>query len=84
MRPPSDRSDMAGFFQRLSQAYYRSQMTQEQLGKAIGKSRKTVELYLTARATPDAQTLMRICEALNVSADWILFGDEGRKPEWWI
>lgn len=84
MRPPSDRSDMAGFFQRLAQAYYWSQMTQEQLGKAIGKSRKTVELYLTARATPDAQTLMRICEALKVSADWILFGDEGRKPEWWI
>lgn len=84
MRPPSDRSDMAGFFRRLSQAYYWSQMTQSELGKAIGKSRKTVELYLTARATPDAQTLMRICEALNVSADWILFGDEGRKPSWWI
>ena len=84
MRPPVNRSDMKDFYRRLAQAFYHTDMSQEDFAERIGKSRKTVDLYLTGRSTPDAQVLKRICEVLDVSADWLVFGDERRSPKWWI
>lgn len=84
MRPPSDRSDMTGFYRRLSQAFYHANITQQDFAHAIGKSRKTVDAYLTGRSTPDTKALREICYVLDVSADWLVLGDERRSPKWWI
>lgn len=84
MRPPVNRSDMKDFYRRLAQAFYRSDKTIHQFAKDIGKSEKTVNMYLMGRSTPDAQVLRRICDTLDVSADWLVLGDERRSPKWWI
>lgn len=84
MRPPVNRSDLTDFYRRLAQAFYHSGVSQGDLARMIGKSRKTVDAYLTGRSTPDTKALREICYALDVSADWLVLGDERRSPKWWI
>lgn len=53
-------------------------LTQEQLGELVGVTRQAVSKWEAAQAVPDALTVARLCEALHVSADYILLG---REPE---
>lgn len=53
-------------------------LTQEQLGELVGVSRQAVSKWEAGQTIPDAVTIARLCEALHVSADYVLLG---REPE---
>lgn len=71
-----------GFQHRLSQAYYHSGLTQLELAARLGASRPTVTHYINGDSVPDAYALARLGIILDVSTDWLLYGDRGRAPEW--
>ena len=70
-----------GYLQRLNDAYNAAGFNAVKLGKVVDKERKTIYGYLEGITTPDALTLARICVALNISADWLLFGSDNLKQE---
>jgi transcriptional regulator with XRE-family HTH domain len=47
-------------------------MSQQDLAERIGKSRTTVTNIENGVQLPTVETLIRICDVLGVSADWIL------------
>jgi transcriptional regulator with XRE-family HTH domain len=49
-------------------------LTQEQFAKAIDVSRRQVTYWETGHDAPSAQRIPQICQALHVSADWLLTG----------
>lgn len=49
-------------------------LTQEQLGELAGVSRQAVSKWESGQTVPDALTVASLCEALHVSADFILLG----------
>lgn len=51
-------------------------LTQEQLGELVDVSRQAVSKWESGQAVPDVQTVIRLCRALDVSADYILLGKE--------
>ena len=53
-------------------------LTQEQLGELVGVSRQAVSKWESGQTVPDAATIAQLCEALHVSADYVLLG---REPE---
>ena len=65
-----------GYLQRLNDAYFSSGFGPTKLASLIGMERKVIYRYLNGDTTPDALTLARLCVALNISADWLLFGKE--------
>lgn len=65
-----------GYLQRLNEAYILSGLNAVKLGEIIGKERKTIYGYLHGDSTPDALTLAKLCIALNIGADWLLFGKD--------
>ena len=71
-----------GFQHRLGQAYYHSGLTQLELAARLGASRPTVAHYLNGDSVPDAYALARLGIILDVSTDWLLYGDRGRALEW--
>ncbi len=56
-------------------------LTQEQLGEVVGVSRQAVSKWESGAATPDLATMARLCEALGVSADYLLLGREAGSEE---
>lgn len=67
-----------GFWDRLDQACYDSNISKLELSKRIGCDRKT--LYEGSGATPNPMYLARICVQLNVSADYLLGISEEVRP----
>lgn len=65
-----------GYLERLNKAYVSSGFGATEIGKLIGRNRKAIYGYLHGDTTPDALTLARLCVALNISADWLLFGKD--------
>lgn len=55
--------------------------TQEELGNIIDISQKQLSRYEVNRAKPTIETVIKICETLNISADWLLFGERENKPK---
>ena len=53
-------------------------LTQEQLGELVGVTRQAVSKWESGQTVPDALTVAKLCEALHVSADYVLLG---REPE---
>lgn len=51
-------------------------LTQEQLGALVGVTRQAVSKWESGQAVPDAVTAAKLCEALHVSADFVLLGKE--------
>lgn len=62
------------FVERLHNEIYRSGKTLEALAGEVGVARKTLRDYSNGVCMPNSLTLMRLCKALNVSADYLLFG----------
>ena len=58
--------------QRLTLCILHSQLSVRQLAEAIGQCPSTVYGWMKGRSTPGAHSLKGICEALGVSADWLL------------
>ena len=60
------------FKTRLKEELENSKMTVRQLAEKIGVSPEMVTQYYTTKKLPKLDTFVRICKALNVSADYLL------------
>ena len=58
------------------------EMTTTEFAGKVGITRQTMGFYLNGDRIPDSETLIKICEKCNVSADWLLglSGDRKRAP----
>jgi len=54
-------------------------LTQEQLGEALGVSHKSVSKWETGRCRPDYSIIEPLCQALNISMSDLLDGKECEK-----
>lgn len=61
---------------RIAAARKLAGLTQEQLGELLGVTRQAVSKWESGQTIPDAITVARLCEALHVSADYVLLGKE--------
>lgn len=60
------------FKTRLKEELENSKLTVKQLAEKIGVSLEMVTQYYTTKKLPKLDTFVRICKALNVSADYLL------------
>ena len=60
------------FTQRFNTALQQSRIKQQQLADRIGVCKQTISGYKSGRVYPSIQTLRLICEALEVSSDYLL------------
>ena len=51
-------------------------LSQEQLGDKMGVSRQAVSKWESGQVNPDLQYIMALCRLFEVSADYLLFGEE--------
>ena len=64
--------DDRAFKTRLKEELENSKLTVKQLAEKIGVSPEMVTQYYTTKKLPKLDTFIRICKALNVSADYLL------------
>lgn len=57
---------------RLKKALILRNKTQRALANEIGVTEVTISRYVNGTRYPDAEIIVRICKALNISADWLL------------
>lgn len=69
---------MDSFGKRLRDAITAAEITQEQLGDEVGRSKGAVTQWVQDKTEPDLQTLAKICERLKVSADYLVRGVESQ------
>jgi len=62
------------FNERIAATRRAAGLTQEQLGERVGVTRQAVSKWEAGTAMPDALTAAKLCDALNVSADYLLLG----------
>lgn len=60
------------FKTRLKEELEHSNLTVRQLAEKIGVTPEMVTQYYTTKKLPKLDTFVRICKALNVSADYLL------------
>lgn len=63
--------------ERIAAARKNAGLTQETLGERLGVSRQAVSKWESGQAVPDLDTVVRLCQTLDLSADYLLFGREG-------
>lgn len=66
---------------RIKQAMQLKHMKQYELAEKTFITQTTISRYITGERTPDAINLKAICEALDVSADWLLDIREDQREE---
>ena len=66
---------------RIKQAMESKNMKQYELAEKTYITQTTISRYITGERTPDAINLKAICEALDVSADWLLEIRENQQEE---
>lgn len=57
---------------RLKKKFVESNLSQAEFAKELGVSRQTLGHWLNGVRAPDADNLLTICKAMNVSVDWLL------------
>lgn len=62
---------MSDFASRLRDARKAKGMTQQQLADAVGMSRSTIAGYESSGKEPDYGVLVKLCEALSISSDYL-------------
>ena len=62
--------------ERIKNSRMAAKMTQEELAKAVGKTRNAVAQWESGTAHPRPNTLEDIAGALKVSLEWLLLGDK--------
>lgn len=67
-----------GIPQRLR--FLRGEASQQQFGDLIGLPQRKLSRLETGTAPLDVDSTQKICKALNISADWLLFG-RGPEPQ---
>ena len=68
-------------YERIAAVRKAKGLTQEQLGALLDVSRQAVSKWESGQTVPDALTIARLCEALQVSADYVLLGREPGETE---
>ncbi|WP_295882505.1 helix-turn-helix domain-containing protein [uncultured Bartonella sp.] len=63
------------FKERIKNSRIAAKMTQEELARAVGKTRNAVAQWESGASLPRLNTLEDIAGALNVSVDWLLTGN---------
>jgi len=63
------------FSKNLIEAVKTSSLNYAQLAKALGITKATMSMYKNAKALPSLETFEKLCDLLDVSADYLL----GRK-----
>ena len=56
-------------------------LSQEALAELVHVSRQAVSKWETGESVPDVERLMMLCRALDVSSDWLLFGEKPIREE---
>ncbi len=64
-----------GFTDRLLLAIGKKDIYITELARLIGMHRSTIYSWMTGVSSPDAASLAAICRVLDVSADWLIFGE---------
>ena len=62
--------------ERIKNSRIAAKMTQEELARAVGKTRNAVAQWESGASRPRLNTLEDIAGALNVSLEWLLLGDK--------
>ena len=65
---------------RIQQSRERVRLTQEELAEQIDRSTQFVSTIERGLAGPSLETVLKLCDVLGVSADWILRG-QAQLPE---
>ncbi len=60
----------------IKNARLKMNMTQRDLGNAIGVSHNTISDWENGNHQPDADTVMKLCKVLNVDANYMFDWDE--------
>jgi len=69
----NNKNSITGIFSsRLKLVRNLKNLTQQELGKKIGKNGSAIGLYEQGRRVPDINTLRKMTEVLDVSADFLL------------
>lgn len=62
------------FADRLNAAMVANGYSQIALAQRLGRDRKTINRWVNGRGQSFVSDLIRICELLHVTADWLLYG----------
>ena len=65
----------------LSKAMQSCNFTQAQLAERSETTQTTISRYLSGKASPKAEELLRISQALGVSMEWLLTGNGTQKSQ---
>ena len=67
----------AGFATRLRVELAAKDISKTALARLAGVTPPTVWASCSGKGTMTVYTLYKVCSALNISADWLIFGDDG-------
>lgn len=68
------RKPPVGFGERLREAIYKSGLSNSYIERHYGINHASINSYILETVAPTVPTLAILCKALNVSADYLLFG----------
>lgn len=72
MRAKNERTQLAEIQRRLREEIINSGLTQKEIAQAIGVSPQTVSRYMRDDIFPALDTLAKLCQLLDIAADYIL------------
>lgn len=72
---------MASFGEKLKRLRTSAKLSQIQLGKKIKIGHKTIYLYESGKAVPSIDIAARVAKFFQVSADYLIFDDEGKEEQ---
>ena len=72
---------MSDFGSRLRHLRIEKQMTQEELGKILGKSKNNISQYETNKRQADDETKKQLANFFNVSIDYLLGRSDIKNPD---
>ena len=58
--------------ERLKEARKKAKMSQEEVAEILNTSRSNISKYENGNLEPNIQTLKKLCEIYNVSADYLI------------
>lgn len=73
---PITQESVDTFGERLNQKIKEVYGTINEFSKASGITRQSIMLYIKNKRNPNITILAEMCKGLNVSADYLLFGEE--------
>ena len=66
---------------RINELYRESGTSLAKMAASVGISPASLQNYTSGERTPDAQGIVKLCKAFNVSADWLLGLSDVKKPD---